>query len=67
MPISVYDLRRCFLTARNSENLNAPIEDTGNAMTDDKIMNLSKMLDVDALLAYRNAVGKRTQEIVKSL
>ena len=48
-------------------SLNATIEDTGNALTDDEIMNLSEMFDVNALLAYRNAVGKRTQEIVKSL
>ena len=49
------------------KRLNAPIEDTGNALTDDEIMKLSEMLDVDALVDYRNTVGKRTQEIVKSL
>ena len=71
----IEDLTMSFLVSEEDQllspdwkkSLNAPIEDTGNALTDDEIMNLSEMLDVAALLAYRNAVGKRTQEIVKSL
>ena len=47
------------------KEMNAPISDTGNALTDDEIMNFSKMLHINTLIAYRNAVGKRTQEIVK--
>ena len=49
------------------KELNTPIDDTGNTLTDDEIMNLSRVLNVSALIAYRNAVGKRTQDIVKSL
>jgi hypothetical protein len=30
-------------------------------------MKLSKNIDIAMLLAYRNAVGKRTREIIKSL
>ena len=49
------------------KRLNAPVCDTGNAMTDDEIMLLSERLDSAALLAYRSTVGRRTQEIVKNL
>ena len=47
--------------------LNAPLIDTGNALTDDEIIELSRRLDIGTLIAYRNAVGQRTREIVKSL
>ena len=49
------------------EKMNTPISDTGNALTDDEIVSLSKNLCISELIAYRNAVGKRTQEIVKGL
>ena len=47
--------------------LNAPISDTGNALSDDEIMELSRQLDLKELAAYRNAVGRRPRDIVKSL
>ena len=47
--------------------LNAPLTDTGNALTDDEIIELSRRLDIGKLMEYRNAVGQRTREIVKSL
>ena len=47
--------------------LNAIITDTGNALTDDEIIELSKQLDINTLIAYRNAVGKRTRSFVNSL
>lgn len=49
------------------EKMNISISDTGNAMSDDEIMMLSHQMDIDALLAYRFAVAKRTREIVKEL
>lgn len=49
------------------EKINAPISDTGNALSDDEIMQLSADLNVVELLAYRNDVGKRTREIVHNL
>lgn len=49
------------------KQLNAPISDTGNALSDDEIMELSCQLDIEALIAYRNAVGQRTRDIVASL
>ena len=47
--------------------LNAPITDTGNALTDDEIMQLSKSLDTAELLHYRNEVGRRTRAMVQTL
>lgn len=49
------------------KQMGAPIEDTGNTLTDDEIMELSFALDIPALKAYRNAVGLRTRQIVSAL
>ena len=43
------------------------VADTGNAMSDDEIMEFSKSVDVRELIAYRNAVAVRTREIVQRL
>ncbi len=53
--------------SRWKRQLNVHISDTGNALSDDEIMELSAGLDMKELIAYRNAVGQRTQDIVKSL
>lgn len=47
--------------------LNTPISDTGNALSDDEIMELSSQLNIEELITYRNAVGQRTLDIVTSL
>jgi len=47
--------------------MNVSITDTGNAMTDDEIMSLSKNINVEGLLNYRKAVGDRTREVVSAL
>lgn len=49
------------------ERINTDIIDTGNAMIDDEIMDFSKKVNIKELLKYRNAVGKRTSEIVKGI
>jgi hypothetical protein len=49
------------------KRMNAPITDTGNALDDEGIMKLSKSLQVEELLHYRSAVGKRTRQIVRNL
>lgn len=49
------------------ENLNISIVDTGNALSDDEIMELSRTININELLAYRNEVAKSTRQIVKSL
>jgi uncharacterized damage-inducible protein DinB len=41
--------------------------DTGNAMNTAEIAQFSEAIDVDALRAYRVAVGRRTREIVAQL
>ena len=50
-----------------AKQMNTPIFDTGNGLSDDEIMELSQRLNIEKLLAYRTAVGQRTRDIVKSL
>ncbi|MDR3280422.1 MAG: DinB family protein, partial [Synergistaceae bacterium] len=52
---------------KQKEKLNVDIVDTGNALSDDEIMNLSKNINIHSLLDYRAAVIKRTQNIVSGL
>lgn len=47
--------------------LNGPWRIIGTGMTDDEVSQLTARADVAALRAYRDAVGRRTQEIVRSL
>ena len=41
--------------------------DTGNAMPTEQIIKLSQAIKIPALQAYRDAVGRRTREIVDQL
>ena len=41
--------------------------DTGNTMDEEGVMRFSNAIDIEALRAYRVAVGRRTREIVKQL
>ena len=43
------------------------LDDTGNALTDDEIMDFSKTVCIPELLAYRNAVGRRSRQLVQEL
>jgi hypothetical protein len=52
---------------QQKEKLNVTIVDTGNALSDDEIMNLSESINIHSLLDYRAAVIKRTQNIVREL
>ena len=47
--------------------LNVTVRDTGNAMTDEQIIDLSERVDKQELINYRNAVGRQTRKILKSL
>lgn len=47
--------------------MNVSVNDTGNAMTDDEIIDLSKSIDIGALKEYRKAVGNQTQSIFSKL
>lgn len=49
------------------ERLNVSITDTGNALSDDEIMELSKNINIIELFHYRSEVAKRTRQIVKNL
>lgn len=46
------------------ERLNVSITDTGNALSDDEIIELSKTINTTELLHYRNEVAKRTRQII---
>ena len=49
------------------QRLQTGLEDTGNALTDDEIMDFSKTVCIPELLAYRNAVGRRSRQLVQEL
>ena len=49
------------------ERMNSPVTDTGNAMSDDEIIFLSRQINTEALLQYKDAVGTRSREIVAHL
>ena len=49
------------------ERIKAPIRHTGNEMDEAGVAHFSNSIDIEALRAYRVAVGRRTQEIVKRL
>ncbi|HKJ28404.1 MAG TPA: DinB family protein [Anaerolineales bacterium] len=49
------------------ERLKAKAGDTGNAMTRQEIETLSETIDLQALRAYRLAVGKETRQIISSI
>jgi hypothetical protein len=49
------------------KKLNVTVRETGNALDETGIADLSAAVDLDALLAYRLAVGRRTRQIVQQL
>jgi hypothetical protein len=49
------------------ERMNVTTHDTGNALDEDAVAELSTAVDIEALRAYRLAVGSRTRDIVKAL
>ncbi|MBP1754299.1 MAG: hypothetical protein H6Q59_697 [Firmicutes bacterium] len=49
------------------KSLNTKVTDTGNAMTDEEIISFSNEIDKEGLYEYRNAVGRRTREIIEGL
>jgi len=48
-------------------HMNSSVHDTGNAMTEDAVADLSAAINIEALRAYRLAVGRRTRKIVQQL
>ncbi len=49
------------------EKINSNITDTGNAMSEDDIMEFSKNINMEELKNYRIEVGRRTRDIVENL
>lgn len=71
----IEDLTTNLLIANNDQvlseewlhRMNVTVRDTGNAMTDDEIIDLSGRIDREGLYQYRNAVGRRTKDILQGL
>jgi hypothetical protein len=49
------------------DKLEIEARDTGNAMSDEGVAALSTAINIEALRAYRMAVGRRTRDVVKQL
>ncbi|MFV0395273.1 MAG: DinB family protein [Coprobacillaceae bacterium] len=49
------------------QKLNTSVTDTGNAMSDEEIMKLSKEINFSTLQQYRKAVGEKTRQVLSSL
>ncbi len=49
------------------EKLHAPISDTGNAIDVHMVTLFSQAVDLDQLIAYREAVGRQTRQIISQL
>lgn len=71
----IEDLTANYLIADHKEvldanwlnRLNIKVKDTGNAMSDNEIVEFSNQVDQFALYEYRNAVGMRTKDIILHL
>ncbi|MCM3456253.1 DinB family protein [Heyndrickxia oleronia] len=50
-----------------TEKMNIGFCHSGNDMSDEEITELSKSIDFDSLIAYRQAVGRRTRDIISLL
>lgn len=50
-----------------AERLDVSFRDVATGMTDQEVDEFSQQVDIEALLGYRTAVGKRTQAIVRQL
>lgn len=46
------------------ERLKAAAHDTGNAMNEAEIAELSNTIDINALKEYRNEIGRKTREVI---
>ena len=67
MNILVAGNQQILLTNNWLEQMKITVRNTGNAMDDEGVSKLSDTIDIEALRAYRLAVGRRTREIVKQL
>ncbi len=56
-----------FKTDNWQERLNTTIQDTGNAMTNQEVIEFSRNVNMPELINYRVAVGKKSQQIINTL
>jgi hypothetical protein len=49
------------------QKMKVNVKDTGNAMTDEEIIDLSSSINMQELRNYRMAVGRRTLEIIQAM
>jgi hypothetical protein len=56
-----------FETQNWQSKIKSPIKHTGNSLNKDEILAFSKSINIEALKAYRIAVGKNTRQIVSGL
>jgi len=59
--------KQIFNREKWQEKINSNITDTGNAMSEDNIMEFSKNINMKELKNYRIEVGRRTRDIVENL
>ena len=67
MNLLVAEDQQVFKTDNWQERLNITIQDTGNAMTNKEVIEFSSNVDMSELIKYRTEVGKKSQQIIKSL
>ncbi len=67
MNLLVADDKQIFNRENWQEKINSNITDTGNAMSEDDIMEFSKNINMEELKNYRIEVGRRTRDIVENL
>ncbi len=67
MNLLVANTTQIFEEGQWSAKINASIQHTGNAMSDEEMGEFSATVDVVALRKYRAAVGQRTRQIVREL
>ena len=56
-----------YLEGNWPQRIKAPVAHSGNAMDEKDVAELSAQIDIEALRAYRLAVGVRTQEVISKL
>jgi len=67
MNVLVANDRQVFISGCWFEQLKIQYPHSGNEMTEDDIADLSAKMDIPALLAYRQEVGRKTRKVVSDL
>lgn len=67
MNILVANSSQVFKKGNWQKKINAPFAHTGNSLTPAQILDFSSKINIKALRAYRIAVGKQTQSLIKKL